>query len=340
MNCRKILFTAVNKAELITEEVPALTEGKILVKTVLTTVSSGTERANITGDPCVSVLSRDPVAHFPRSAGYSSAGIVIAVGENVKSVKPGDRVALSWSKHASLQVLDEKNVHLIESDNVSLSAAALSHIATFPMAAIRKCRLEMGESAVVMGLGVLGLLAVQLLHAAGAVPVIAVDPIAARREKALQMGADYALDPFAADFAETVKKLTHGGAKVAIEVTGSGQALNQVLDCMAKFGRVALLGCTRHSDFTVDYYHKVHGPGISLIGAHTNARPDAESAPGLWTHHDDIMAFLRLCAAGRLQLDNFVEETHAPEEAPEVFTRLVQEKDFPTVQFDWTKLSI
>ena len=337
MQCRKIVFTQINKAELLLENVREMASDEVLVDTFITTISSGTERANITGDPYVSIATTEPCVKFPRTAGYSASGVVKAVGNGVTQVKPGDRVALSWSKHANLQVLKEKNVHLIEHENVSFAAAALTHIATFPMAAIRKCRLEMGESAVVMGLGILGLLAVQLLRAAGAVPVIAVDPIAERREKALKLGADYAADPFAADFAETVKTLTHGGAKVAVEVTGNGQALNQVLDCMAKFGRVALLGCTRHSDFTVDYYHKVHGPGISLIGAHTNARPDAESAAGYWTHHDDAMAFLRLCAAGRINADDVIEETHTPEEAPEVFQRLIHEKNFPVVQFDWTK---
>ena len=338
MDCKKIVFTQLNKAELLTEEVPSLASDRVLVDTKVSTISSGTERANITGDPYVSVFATEPNVSFPRYGGYSSAGVVVAVGSDVKSVRPGDRVALSWSKHASRQVIQEENVHLIESDQVSYAAAALSHIATFPMAAIRKCRLEIGESGIVMGLGVLGMLAVQLLHAAGAVPVIAVDPIADRREKAMKMGADYAFDPFAPDFVDRVKEVTHGGANVAIEVTGNGQALNQVLDCMARFGRVALLGCTRHSDFTVDYYHKVHGPGIALVGAHTLARPQAESSAAYWTHHDDAMALLRLCAAGRIDLDALVEETHSPEEAPQVYQRLIDEKSFPVVQFDWTKL--
>lgn len=338
MDCKKIVFTQLNKAELLTEEVPSLASDRVLIDTKVSTISSGTERANITGDPYVSVFATEPNVSFPRYGGYSSAGVVVAVGSDVKSVRPGDRVALSWSKHASRQVIQEEDVHLIESDHVSYAAAALSHIATFPMAAIRKCRLEIGESGIVMGLGVLGMLAVQLLHAAGAVPVIAVDPIADRREKALEMGADYAFDPFAPDFVDRVKEVTHGGANVAIEVTGNGQALNQVLDCMARFGRVALLGCTRHSDFTVDYYHKVHGPGITLVGAHTLARPQAESSAAYWTHHDDAMALLRLCAAGRIDLDAMVEEIHSPEEAPQVYQRLIDEKSFPVVQFDWTKL--
>ena len=76
-----------------------------------------------------------------------------------------------------------------------------------------------------------------LLKAAGAAPIIAVDPIPEKREKALSIGADYALDPFAEDFVKTVKDLTNGGAKVGIEVTGVGAGLDGILDCMARFGR-------------------------------------------------------------------------------------------------------
>ena len=234
-------------------------------------------------------------------------------------------------------LMQERDVHLLPAE-IDDTTAALFHIATFPLAAIRKCHLEIGESAVVMGLGVLGLIAVELLHAAGAVPVIAVDPVPEKREKALAHGADYALDPFAEDFAETVKRLTNGGAKVAIEVTGNGKALDMLLDCMAKFGRVALLGCTRHSDFTIDYYRKVHGPGVSLIGAHTLARPDHESSAGLWTTHDDAMTYMRLESCGRTHISSLVEEVHSPAEASDVFARLASSPAFPVVQFNWELL--
>ena len=338
MENKRIWFTSPSVAELLDAPYKQPGANQVTVKLAVSTISSGTERANLIGD--VNINSTKPAAaqaKFPRSGGYSAAGTVVEVGEGVADFQVGDRVAVCWGHHAKYVTIGTKDLFKLP-EEVSFSEAAVWNIATFPMAAIRKCRLEMGESAIVMGLGILGQLAVQLLHIAGAVPVIAVDPIAARREKALKLGADYAFDPFAPDFTEKVKEVSHGGANVAIEVTGNGQALNQVLDCMAKHGRVALLGCTRHSDFTVDYYHKVHGPGISLIGAHTSARPDAESASGYWTHHDDAMAFLRLCAAGRLHLKDFVEETHAPEEASEVFRRLIEDKHFPIVQFDWMQI--
>jgi len=107
---------------------------------------------------------------------------------------------------------------------------------------------------------------------------------------------------------------------------------------MAKFGRVALLGCTRSSDCTVDYYKKIHAPGITLIGAHTLARPKCESHPGWFTHQDDIRAVLRLCASGRLTLEDLVEETDVPTDCAEVYDRLVNDRNFPiAVQFDWRK---
>ena len=132
---------------------------------------------------------------------------------------------------------------------------------------------------------------------------------------------------------------TEGGANVAIEVTGVGAGLNQCLDCMKKFGRVALLGCTRNSDFTVDYYKKVHAPGITLIGAHTIARPEFESHPGWFTHRDDIKSILKLISMGRLTLSDLAAELHSPAECEEVYNRLVFDKKFPlTVQFDWSLL--
>ncbi len=337
---KRIVFTKINKAELLDVPFLEMPDHCIKVKTAFSTISQGTERANITGDPNVTYESEpNGEVVFPRYSGYSSSGIVVEKGKNVKDFEIGDRVAMSWSAHRGYNVLPAQRLIKLESDNVSLEEASIFHIATFPLAAIRKTRLEIGESLMVMGLGILGLLAVQLARAAGAVPVIAVDPIKEKREKALAIGADYALDPFEAGFAEKVKKITKGGVNAAIEVTGQGAGLNEALDCMARFGRVALLGCTRNFDFTVDYYRKVHAPGITLIGAHTLARPERESHPGWFTTKDDMQSVLKLCEAGRLNLKDIIEETHSPLECEAVYERLINDKNFPTVvQFDWSDI--
>lgn len=338
MTSKNIVFTAANKAELLEEKVSPIAANEVQVALKVSSISSGTERANVSGDLNISLERNVPTeAVFPRYGGYSSSGIVTAIGENVKSVEVGDRVALRWSRHSQIQNIIEENVIKIP-DNVSFESAALVNIASFPIAALRKCKVELGESAIVMGLGVLGMIAVPLLRLAGAAPIIAVDPVAEKREKALELGADYAFDPFDKDFVKNVNRVAVGGVKAAIEVTGNGKALDQVLDCMAKFGRVALLGCTRNSDFTIDYYRKIHGPGITLIGAHTLARPEFESHNGYWTQVDDMKALLKLESLGRINLSEMIEKTHSPNECKEIYTRLVTEKSFPMVQFDWEQL--
>lgn len=264
---KQIVFTEINKAELVDHGIVDFSEigdHDVVVRNVYTTISAGTEKANITGDLNVSnVIQTTPI--FPRATGYNNTGIIMKVGKAVQSVKVGDRVVAYWGLHQNYRVTQE-NMVVKMPDNVSMQDGALAFISTFPLAAIRKTNLEIGEPAIVVGLGILGQIAVRLLKAGGAAPVVAIDPIANRREEALLGGADFAFDPTEEGFADKVKEVTGGGANVAIEVTGLGAGLNTTLDCMAKFGRVALLGCTRNSDFSIDYYRKVHIPGITQIG--------------------------------------------------------------------------
>lgn len=336
METKRIVFTKLNTAELLTEEVH-MNDNAVCVKTAFSTISCGTEKANITGDANVAGQS-EPCVSFPRYSGYSSSGVVCEVGKNVTGFSVGDRVAMYWSSHTQYNVLPPTNLIKLGEKN-TFREGALAHIATFPLAAIRKTRLEFGEPCLVMGLGILGQLAVQLAKAAGACPVVAADPVESRRKLAIEYGADYAFDPTEPDFAEKVKKVTGGGASVCVEVTGVGAGLDSALDCMRRHGRISLLGCTRDKNFTIDYYRKVHCPGITLIGAHTNARPQVESYPGYFTHNDDNAAVLKMCEYGRINIERMVAETHSPKECFDVYTRLVNDKNFPVcVQFDWSLL--
>lgn len=335
MENTRIVFTKPYEVELVKSEINEnIGDNEVLVKIEVSTISSGTERANLVGDKNVSISTTAEVP-FPRYCGYSLAGVVQKTGKSVTSVKVGDRVAVSCGTHNKYIVTNEYYVHKIEFDDVSYNEAAMAYIATFPMLALRKCELEIGEPAIVMGYGILGMIAAKLLKAAGAYPVIVADLQEEKRKKAIEMGADYAFDSSKEDFAEKVKAVTNGGVKVAIEVTGFGKALDSVLDCCARGARVALLGCTRSSDFTIDYYHKVHGPGIKLFGAHTSARPLNDSHKGEWSTNDDMMAIMRLIHGKRLDFKSMIEEVHSPREAKEVYNRLVNDKSFPIVQFCW-----
>lgn len=332
---KQILFFENLKAEYKTlGEIPTdIPDGCVLVKTKVSTLSCGTEKANFIGGDVSGVQP------FPRKPGYSSAGEVIYVGNSVSSVTAGDRVVVTgfFGKHVNYVVVSEKNVVKIP-ETVNYADAAATFIASFSLAGLRKVKLEIGESCLVMGLGILGQFAIKLAHAMGAFPIIAVDPVKERREMAIKNGADYSFDPFDANAVAEIKRITGGGVNTAIEVTGVGAGLNQTLDCMKKLGRIALLGCTRNSDFSVDYYNKIHFPGITLVGAHTAARPQNESYPNYFTQDDDVKVLLNLIAGKRLTLSDIMSETHSPLDCQEVYTRLVSEKNFPVgVQFDWSE---
>ena len=333
---RQIVFTSPNVAEFLEKELPELAPDQVAVKTAISSISCGTERALASGDPNVSIAGVEVA--FPRTSGYSSAGVVVAVGSGITDLQVGDRVAMCWSCHSEINVMPRKNVFKIN-DGVDFASAALCHIGTFPLAAIRKTKLEVGESMMIMGMGILGLWAVQLARIAGAVPVIAVDPVKERREKALSLGADYAFDPTEADFVQKVKSVTGGGVNTVVEVTGLGIGLDQSLDCMAKFGRIALLGCTRNKEFYIDYYKKVHGPGITIIGAHTNARPKFESSDGWFTQKDDMQSLFKLIEGKRIDPAAMIDEVFSPTDCGDVYMRLCTSRDFPAVsQFDWSKI--
>ena len=336
MNTKGIVFTKAYTAELLEVECPAPAADEITMEMEYSAISAGTEKANFIGERASIFVAEGTEAVFPRRVGYSSAGVIRAVGENVKGFEVGDRIVVYESIHQKhLNIKSKRAVKL--PGEVSTKEASMGYISLFPLAAIRKTRIEIGESALVMGLGILGIFAVQQLRAAGAYPIIAVDPIAQRREFALKMGADYALDPTEADFVAKVKNLTDGGVNVCIEGTGLGIGLVQALDCMKRMGRVALLGCTRHSDFSIDYYSKVHGNGVTLIGAHTLMRPKVESYPAHWTHVDDLKATVALIKGGRLNFKDMIGEIVSPADCQAIYDRLVNDKNFPIgVLFDWS----
>ena len=338
MKTKEIVFTAPYVAKLLDTECPPPAPGEVTVETEYSTISAGTEKANFIGQRNGTNQREDDTPVFPRRVGYASAGRIVALGEGVSGYAVGDPVVVFWGHHQKLRNIPTDRIMKLP-EGVSTLEASMALIATFPLGAIRKTHLEIGEGALVMGLGILGIFAVQELKAAGAYPVIAADPIAERRDFALKMGADFVLDPTAEGFSEEVIRLSDGGVPVCIEVTGLGAGLIGALDCMRSMGRVALLGCTRSSKFEIDYYAKVHGRGISLIGAHTVARPKVESSSGLWTDRDDVRTVLNLVRGGRLNFKDMISETHSPAEANEVYNRLVTEKNFPIgVAFDWSKL--
>lgn len=330
MKGKQIFFTAIHKAELLETEIREIEANEVLAEMEYTVVSGGTERACIMGMPNTSRV-------FPQSLGYCGVGRVVKLGKDVKTLEIGDRVLVYHGCHAKYNIRTIDEITKVDSENIDSLDAAFVIIASMGLGGVRKLEIELGESAMVMGLGLLGMFSVQFARLNGANPVIAVDLNKERRDLALKLGADYALDPSDPDFVETVKRITKGkGVNATVEVTGASVAMKQALECASWMGRISLLGCTRVSDCAVDYYQQVHRPGVKLIGAHNFVRPKVESYPHHWTHHDDCRAILDMIERGRVNVEPMIARVVSPCDAPKIFDELCDDPHFPMATvFDW-----
>ena len=99
-------------------------------------------------------------------------------------------------------------------------------------------------------------------------------------------------------------------------------------------GRVSLLGCTRVAH-PLDFYNKVHRPGITLLGAHNMARPQFDSRPHVWTNFDDMRAILRLLSYRRISFLPLIGQVRVPEECSAFYRELLAGTDDVGVLFDW-----
>lgn len=323
---RRVRWPEPRKAELETFEVSSPRAGQIVVRTHFSVLSRGTERDYLTAAP-------NTARQFPLVPGYSSAGLVTAVGDGVTSFQPDDPVICYHGGHTSHAVLDANQVFSLAENRVDLQEAALIVLASMSLQALRKGRLELGERVVVWGAGLLGLLAAQLAICAGASPVTVIDPDPRRRDLALQCGADTVLDP-----PTWATEIERHAAEVVVEASGHPSALPSAIKSARRGGRVALLGCTREADVPIDYYQDVHKRGITILGAHNSARPDHDSSRGYWTRSDDYLALARLISAGRLSLAPLIEQIVPATDAPGEYERLLSGQAYQAagaVLFDW-----
>lgn len=332
----QIIFESKGKAALQKITLPELKADEVLVESDYSVLSAGTEGANLIQLPNTVTAEYG----FPHHPGYSTSGHVTALGEGVTELKIGDRVVVNWCGHRSHIVKKASELLKIEDDSIDMMDAALAHIASFSFLGVRKLKIELGESAVVAGMGILGAFAVQIANLSGAIPVVALDFDKTRRDLAVKLGATCALSPGEDNFIQKVKDSCGGnGPNAVVEVTGSSIALQQALEYIAWEGRISLLGCTRISDVPIDFYKYVHRRGITLVGAHTFTRSKQESAPAHWTEKDDYRTFLKLVAAKKLQTRPLISEVVSPEKAEFIYGRLATDKNPPLgIVFDWNKI--
>ncbi|MER7416959.1 zinc-binding dehydrogenase [Micromonospora peucetia] len=212
--------------------------------------------------------------------GHEVAGVVDAFGDDVEGWEPGQRVLLQagerdrrgtvltrgvdydggWAEYA---VASQDTVVPIPDDLSFEQACIIPDAVSTPWAAVTDtARTRPGEAVGVWGVGGLGAHAVQLLRLVGAAPVIAVEPLAAARDRAAALGADAVLDPADPAFRDAVLELTGGhGLDVAFDFAGVTAVREQALTVLGRRGRLVLAGIankpvTIASDSPFNYFQQ------------------------------------------------------------------------------------
>lgn len=301
--------------------------GDVLVKSHVTLISPGTERAFFLALPNTN-------ATYPLVPGYSMIGEVLAVGPDVERFRIGDRVACT-AHHASHEIVPAASCQPVP-DNIASDDAVYFNLAAIAMQGVRKARLELGESALVLGAGPIGMLAMKLAQLSGALPVIGVDVDANR----LDVAQGYADETLIADdtLIENVQRLTgQDGATVVIELTGAPQAVVTAFQVTATKGRVVLVGGSRGLTAEVNFYRDVHRKGLTVIGGHEITRPRYENSPGWWTQQDEHRVVLDLMARGRLHVEALQSLRFPWQEFPAAYDVLTSgARDVLGMVIDWT----
>ncbi len=346
------------KLETIDVPAPALAPGCVLVHNHFSVVSPGTEkqamefaRKSLVGKArarpdLVKQVTRKLAQEGPRSTvrtvttrldapqplGYSCAGIVVDVGDGVAKLAVGDRVACAgagYANHAEIVCVPE-NLAVRVPDGVELEKAAFATLGAIAMQGLRVADPTLGEVAALIGLGLLGQLTLQLLHANGC-RVLGIDLDSTRVKQALAQGAEWTAVP-RDDHSGWRNEATGGhGADFAIVAASSSDSAPIDLAahlCRAR-GRVVVVGATAMDLDRRSFYEKElelrmsmsYGPG-RYDRRYEELGLDYPISQVRWTENRNLQSFLALIASGAVDPGHLDTQTVDFAEAEQAYAEL------------------
>lgn len=320
----RVTFPSRLKIQIESFEIGEIKEREALIETEASLISTGTELTALSGDfPESSAWSN--YVRYPFIAGYSSVGKIIGVGREVGEFKVGDRVA-STSPHATDAVVEVAGLVKVP-ENVQLEEACFHTIASGVMNSVRLANVSMGESVVVVGLGLLGQMATIFSRIAGAFPVIAVDLAEERLKLAKVSGATATLSGDRWDDVKaSVEELTRGRmADKVFEVTGNPDVVPKAMALAKRQGCLVVLSSPRGKT-VLDFHDEVNSPSRLIIGTHFGSQPAYETPYNPWTRRRNTELFFDLIAAGVLKINHLITHRYPWREAEKAYKMLLEDR--------------
>lgn len=311
MNITRIVWTGPGHAELHEAELPAPSSGQVLLETAYSLISPGTEREWLRDDSSHAVLGTS----FPFTPGYSAAGRIAAVADDVADWAVGDPVVVlgpPTGAHASHQLVPAATLMRVP-DGMSLDRAVFYQLGGTALHTVRLASLGDAKSVGIVGQGPIGQIALQATHALHpSCLTFALDLDPQRLATAGRLGAQLAVDPRDAAGMDAAVARLGGGTEAAIDLSGAREGMNTAVRISGPLGRVVLsTGADGESPLS---YGQVFAKGLTLVGAFVGARPADFGA--------DTGLFLDLVAQGAVSVDHLLGEQFSPAEAGDVYHRI------------------
>ena len=348
---------------ILEEPLPALGKGQVLVRNHYSVISAGTEsrtvkdaRAGYLGKAksrpnelkkVVSAIKTNGVGptykavmnrlDMPSPLGYSCAGEVIAVGEQVREFKVGDSVACGGNGAVHSEVVSvPKNLCAKVPDGVDLKFAAFSCIAAIALQGIRQADLRLGETSVVIGLGLIGQLTLQLLNAAG-VHTIGIDIDPRQVELAEEIGVTLALCRDQVGLTQIISDRTKGYGADAVIITAGTTSLDPVElagELCRHKGKVVIVGGVPTGFSRANYYRKEldlrmscsYGPG-RYDPFYEEKGVDYPIGYVRWTENRNMQAFLDLLRDRKVNLESLITHTFNFEKAENAYALILNDRE-------------
>lgn len=328
---RVLRFTGPRTVDVVDEDLPALATDHVRVRTLYSGVSAGTELTAYRGtnpyltrtwDPSQALFldgAPDGPAYPLVGWGYSEVGVVAEIGSDVDAVAVGDVVWGIWGHRTEADLAQEALRGHVVPAGVDPRAATFSRVAAVALNGVLNTPFGIGSFVGVVGLGVIGLIATRFAVLQGAT-VIAIDPVGARRERALAWGAAEAM-PAGPDVAARVREITDGrGADVALELSGFDGALHEAIRLVGPEGTVVASGFYQGDAANLrlgeEFHHnrvRLQCSQIGAVAGHLMPR---------WTRDRLIMAATQRVLSGDPDVASLVTHTYPLDEAAAAYELL------------------
>jgi 2-desacetyl-2-hydroxyethyl bacteriochlorophyllide A dehydrogenase len=271
---------------------------------------------------------------YPVIIGHEFSGEVVETGGSVRNISVGDRVTADPNRvchncyfcrcgqehlcdnlrsmgvhidgaNAEYCVMTEDNVYRI-GNTLSYEEAAFSEPLACAIHGTDLAQVKVGDTVLVVGAGGMGNLITQCVRNSGAANIIVSEPIAYRREKALENGASHVLDPGTCDVAAEVRKIQEVGADIVIEVAGNSKAQALCPTYLRKGGTLVYFGCSPKDNLIEINPFLINENEQRILGSFNNKASTARA--------------VEMLSLGRIRVDNLVSHRFSLNEYLDVFT--------------------